>query len=249
MKATISGQAGLAVVEDSSTALLFSVVSPDEPTPIHWTSAASLFRGISDVFSTVVVDHDDARSRLSTAWKRDRLLQMLLILLSRDAGADLRAEAAGAAEELIASPEARRFAVNRLYSRPLTSDSDIKGALEIARQNGSRTIVEVLEDLLGSQPIIDDMLYVWNEIAGDGNDPELASLRRAFEDSDVFRRLATTSRMSEVDAAVTATLKDRRLARFANAAAVLKRLAHSRRVELAGRGMQVMQLADRPDES
>src|SRR5215212_9396166 len=128
MKATISGQAGVAVVNDEGTTFLFSIDSPDEPLPIHPGRIASMFRGVTDTFSTDIGARAVAMKILSAAWKRDRLLQMLLILLRRDADTQVRQMAAEAAEELIASKEARRFALNRLYSHPLTEDADIEGA-------------------------------------------------------------------------------------------------------------------------
>lgn len=110
MIATISGQAGFAVVPGEATSLAYSIdhpASPDEILPQH---VDLLFQGATDLMQVDVADASAAIALLRTEWSRDRLLQMLLLLLRADGEDEARSLAADAAEELFESNAARRFA-------------------------------------------------------------------------------------------------------------------------------------------
>lgn len=204
MRAVISGQAGLATVESGAELLLLSVESPGQPVPIHPDAVASIFRGATDTFSTEVDDAAAARELLSTAWKRDRLLQMLIILLRGDANWDVRALAAEAAEELIVSPEARRFALDRLHSKPLPGDADLPMAMTIARARSAGEIAEVLRELGGSrerEAAAGEAPELWTKSLPDVERIVAATVQRYGFDADDADRLRAIvdARLAEND--------------------------------------------------
>jgi RNA polymerase sigma factor for flagellar operon FliA len=239
MRATISGQAGLAVIHDDSTVLLYSIDDPDTPQPVAAGQMAALFEGATDAFSVNVVDHDEAVSMLSIAWKRDRLLQMILILLRRDAEIEIRRMAADAAEQLMTCGEALHFARNRLYSRPLFEDADLVGAISISDIGSDRHMVAVLTQLRDHQDAIGEIAHAWQSLASVLMDRErVARLRRVLEEHDIWYRLAAIADPRELDATIANVLGLGGLAAIPDVDEALRHLAAARREALRSKTVE-----------
>jgi len=200
MIATISGQAGFAVVPGETTAFAYSIDGPGSPDEILPEHVDLLFRGATDIVQVDVADASAAIALLRTEWSRDRLLQMLLLLLREDGEDEARRLAAGVAEELFESNAARRFALNRLYSHPLTEDANVHAAIDIANMAGARNTSSRLRQLRDDQLSIARVSMEWKSILTVM--PEInreGRLRCALEASDIFYRLGRTQRTSDLD--------------------------------------------------
>lgn len=225
MRATISGQAGLAAVQYGSTIQLYSIDSES------WESfaagqVATLFDGATDVVSVEVADRNEAVCSMSMAWTSDRLLQMLLILLRHDADLETRREAAEVAETFINIQPARRFARNRLHSRPLPEDADIGTAIAIARFESRNEIAEMLTELHDHQVAIAELAGAWDNIVSQWPDRRLAGrIRRTLEQRDVWYRLAAASNWTALNTAIADALADRTTFDLPNIHEVLNQLA------------------------
>jgi RNA polymerase sigma factor (sigma-70 family) len=197
--ATVSGQAGFAVVTEGVMATAYSIDDPGAPAIIRTEHLHSLFRGATDVMSVDVPDHRAAVSLLTSAWSCDRLLQMMIILLRRDARDDVRAMAAEAADELFNHRHAERFAMNRLYSHPLTSDADLSRAIRIAQSARAETTTRRLQELERHQDSIARVSSAWKTVLNVTPERNRSRLRQALESNDVFRRLGRAVDPRQID--------------------------------------------------
>lgn len=204
----MSGQAGFAVISDGATATAYSIDDPDAPEQILPQHMHLLFRGATDIVTVEVADAAAAIWLLRTEWSRDRLLQMLLLLLRSDGDPEARTMAAHAAEALFESNAARRFALNRLYSHPLTEDADVTGAINVAGAAGAHDTASRLRLLRDDQLAIAGVSAEWKTILR--LMPELnrqGRLRRVLEESDVFYRLGRARGTSDLDALEASTVR------------------------------------------
>ena len=84
MRAILSGQAGLAVLGDDDAVWVISVEAPEDRTPCNWRDAPYLLVDADDVVELPDVSQEKALDELEQAWRRDRSLQLMLILLDRE---------------------------------------------------------------------------------------------------------------------------------------------------------------------
>lgn len=241
MKATISGQAGFAVVEDGAATLLYSVDAPDGPISVSPDTAVSLFREATDIFVMVAWDREDAQAQLKRAWQRDRLLQMILILFRRDTAPDLRRMAAEAAEELLKSHDAEAFVLNRLYSSPLPEEADLAGALEMCG-DCLPLLRLLLAGLQADGRAITELWEAWSAVTRELGRVEVATLRRRMEQIGLFHALVVMNHRSLYAVIESALFRDPVLSGSPAFTHVLQLLAKARPYERVG-------LQDRLDQS
>jgi RNA polymerase sigma factor (sigma-70 family) len=198
LKAIVSGQAGWAAIREDVAATGYSIDDPISPVVFADADLHLLFDGATDVVVVDVADHRAAVSLLESEWSRDRLLQMLLVLLRAGADEELRTMAAESAEELFAKTSARRFVLNRLYSHPLTEDADVASAIRIARNQHLGVTASRLEDLSDDQKSIAAVAATWRGV-GTVMPDRARTLRRLLETHDVFYRLGHAKTTREID--------------------------------------------------
>jgi len=101
-------------------------------------------------------------NHLEIAWRRDRALQMTLILLDQNEEEDLRKEAAECLENLVASEGDRERLADIMYSSPLPDAADITKMRLWARAGGP--LANFAERLLADQPSIKKWCDEWASI-------------------------------------------------------------------------------------
>jgi len=125
----------------------------------------SLLRDVEDVELFDGITASRVRELLTRARQRDDALQMVLILLSERSSQVVRAEAAGALDELL-NDEGIQEAVERtLYAVPLPSTANVSGALAACEQTASQRVVAMLSRLIARQPYIADIRQEWDSLA------------------------------------------------------------------------------------
>src|SRR5260370_5151515 len=129
MDALVSGQAGLAILVQGTEASLVSMDALDAESICTPNSIPYLLDGASDVVELKAVSKETALLRLQLAWKFDRALHLVLILLDREEERETRMMAAECIPGLIADPQVRERLENLLYSCRIPN----VGALEEAR--------------------------------------------------------------------------------------------------------------------
>src|SRR5258708_1587293 len=118
MKALVSGQAGLALLIDGQR--VFSVdIDSSEPVERSRAEAGYLFGGATDVTEIPNITVAKAVDALDLLWRKDRALQLMLILLDRHGDAEARQLAAECLGDMLADSQVVEFLCNRLYSAPL----------------------------------------------------------------------------------------------------------------------------------
>src|ERR1019366_1952155 len=90
---------------------------------------------------------ENALTALDLAWRQDRALLHLLILLERNSSRRARALSVESLEELLADEAVRNFVCDRLYSARLPSSADLIGSLLLAESQRASSLGEFLERL------------------------------------------------------------------------------------------------------
>ncbi len=105
---------------------------------------------------------EEAINHLEIAWRRDRALQMTLILLDRNEEEDVRKEAAECLEDLLASEEDRERLADVMYSSPLPNTADVTKMQQRAKAGG--LLANFAERLIADQPSIKKWCDEWASI-------------------------------------------------------------------------------------
>lgn len=157
MSALVSGQAGVAVMVDGDQLHSFTVDSPNELVPRREADLRYLFGGATDVRKLQEADRDESHELLVRLWKQDRALHLTLILLDPDAESSTRDDAASCLNEFLETQEVEEFVSDRLYTAPLPSASDLKGASGHAVAAEAPRVQSFLRRLQESQTRIHDL--------------------------------------------------------------------------------------------
>src|ERR1022692_1507029 len=155
MTVLISGQAALAVLIHGDSATSFTYDEPDRMTPISPRSIPYLFADAKDVTQFSDLSTEQARRELENAWKKDRTLQLVLILLSFDEEQETRDLAAECLEELLAQEDLSRTVLNRICISPLPEEADLGFAIENAIITNQVTLLRFLREIGDLQQYIE----------------------------------------------------------------------------------------------
>ncbi|MGH9719502.1 MAG: tetratricopeptide repeat protein [Bryobacteraceae bacterium] len=221
MKALISGQAGVAVLidKDRLSSLHFG---SSEPIPRSPTDLAFLLADASDVVELSATTLDKAAAALDLSWRQDRALQLILILLDREADDEARRLSAECLKELLTDTNVSEFICNRLFAAPLPKSADLLGSVILAQAGRDETLERLLEELGESQPQIESRRREWEAMR-----PETFGGARSKEEfgylavvSGAFLRLvqSTPDRVNNV---LLTALADRRFSKLPNYREVL----------------------------
>lgn len=144
MKAIISGQAGLAILMDGQSIYSIDVDSTDQLIKRDFWEVRHLLNEASDAYLLKNTTKERIVAELERAWRRDRALQLMLILLDPTNEQDLRQESAECLEDLLVSEDEREQLANVLYASPLPDTSE---ATQVSRQEVcSMTTIAILPD-------------------------------------------------------------------------------------------------------
>ena len=210
MRAILSGQAGLALLGEGDTVWAVAVETPDERTPCNWRDAPYLLADAHDIVELQDVSQAKALEELEQAWRRDRALQLLLILLDREEEAETRTMAAECVDEHFASDSIRDHTADRLYSAPLPSSADPARAKQLACDANAQRVVAFLAQLAQDQTLISRTRRAWNEIDADtfATDGERARFEAVAVGSGAFRIVAEAVAAGTVEQAWMRCLSD-----------------------------------------
>ena len=164
MDAVISGRAGIGILLQPQSQY---ICRSGEITAIPATSVPLLIRGYPDLTLLEDVDTDQVYETLIREIARDDSLHLLLILLDSGKHAPIRREAASALKDLLDLPSVSRHSESILSARPLPSDGDIDGALQICREVGAKEAEDLLSDLRQHQPCIRNVCTAWDAVPYD----------------------------------------------------------------------------------
>ncbi|WP_321476171.1 hypothetical protein [uncultured Paludibaculum sp.] len=169
MKAILSGQAGVVVVQDGSTCWSRRV-RDDQYNECRLEDIPFLFADCYDLMSVASTSPAQAFRVLENEWTHDRALQLVLILLDSDAHLRARNMAASGLEKLFSKETAQQFVLHRLYAYPLPKGADLIGALEFCARESCRIARDLLFTLRDDQQNIVAVREHWNRLS-----PELFS--------------------------------------------------------------------------
>jgi len=124
MRALISGQAGIAILLDENITSIIRFEDPDHAIPCQATDLLWLLADADDVVEFSEIGRSEVVDRLSTAWKRDRTLQLMLALTDSTLPLAVRQKASDAVDSAFQDQDNRDFVSHRLYAAPLRSNLD-----------------------------------------------------------------------------------------------------------------------------
>lgn len=177
MNALLSGQAGIAILVHGDTLSVVQADSPDTEREFPHSALGCLLAGATDVISLEAVSREELVHRLGLAWRNDRAMHLILLLLDGAEDWQTRHLASDCLDELLREPEVGGHVTNRLYAAPLPETADLNGALTAARL--SETLTGLLKDLETAQPQIRRLREAWDNVPLDSFAGD--SARHAFE--------------------------------------------------------------------
>lgn len=196
MKAVISFQAGVALVEDSEGVQVLSVDgAPLAPTV---RAAQHLLMSATDLMEQDVESVASLQQRLEIGFACDRGLQMLLILIDAEEHLETRELAGECCEERLQSELVQDYVANRLHQQPLPEDTDLRGALELVQKHGWRLTLTLLNELDASQPMLQKLFEalekIPDQIVEEAGWPTREYAQRQLADTGVLRKLCRSGR-------------------------------------------------------
>ena len=190
MNVLISGQAGIAAIIQGDTVTSYTLDEPEVMVPQSSSAVPYLFADATDVIEFKGLSEVEVLAQLETAWKKDRILQLTLILLDPGDDRETRIDAAGCLEELLNVQDLEEFLFDRMCMAPLPELADIAGAMQYATDGELSRVVAMLSRLEENQHHITCCRVAWNNLS-----PELfksPDAEKVFESAavsaGVFRR-------------------------------------------------------------
>lgn len=195
MRAVVSGQLGMALIVDGGGALQ---VDTDEALRTEARSMdviAELLREAADATVVDVLDLNSLNEELERVWRRDRALQLILIVLDAELSRSTRSMSAEALVD-IWNADLEEFVSNRLYSAPLPPSADTNTAIELLESRQGRAVSETLLNLVHSQAAIRERLAAWSKLPYElfGGASEKARFKMEAVSAGAFRLFASEKR-------------------------------------------------------
>jgi len=236
MNALISGQAGVAVLIQGDTVTSYTLDDPEVMVLQSSSAVPYLFADATDVTELKGLSQAEVLAQLETAWRKDRILQLTLILLDAGDDQETRIAAAECLDELLNVQGLEEFLFNRMCMAPLPELADLAGARRYATDGRLSRVVSMLSRLEEDQHHITRCRLAWDNLP-----PELfksSDAERAFESAavtaGVFRRFAEAGAdLKGFDSALFESLKDlRALPNFRQILSCWTKLFRPERAEL-----------------
>ena len=148
MQAMVSGQAGLALLVDGDAMWSVEIDEPTRRVPRRRADVPHLFDGVTDLARLDGVTEASVVETLERAWRNDRALRLILILLDRGAGDELRASVVESLDDSFLVAGACAFVRTRLHAAPLPVESDLPGAIRRAEDAKESRLAGLLRTLV-----------------------------------------------------------------------------------------------------
>jgi len=179
LRALISGQAGVAVMLDDDRAVSIDVEcqQPVVRGPEEWPH---LLEGADDAYELNDVSEQQVIGELDLAWRKDRTLHLMLILLDSDTERETRKESAELLENLVADERVLTHTLNRLHVAPIPATADLKGAIGIVRKRHPG-LEGILQEVSDTQEAIARSRQAWELLPPDLFGSALAKESFGFE--------------------------------------------------------------------
>ena len=182
MKAIISGQAAVAVFFDGEKMWSVNLDNLDKKIRCSESDLRFLFAGVTDLVELEDVTEEEALKELEQAWKKDRAMHLILILLDNEEAEETRQLAAECLEEFLPDSEVEEFVFNRMYAAPLPNEADLPGAMRYAEEVQGTYLHQLLNQLKSDQSEITHLCNAWNALP--------IKLFGSLEDVDTFKQAA-----------------------------------------------------------
>jgi tetratricopeptide (TPR) repeat protein len=194
MDALVSGQAGIAILVQGTEALLVSMDALDSEFVCSPNSIPYLLDGTSDVVELKAVSKETAILQLQLAWKFDRALHLILILVDGEEESETRMMAAECIPDLVVDRQVREDLENLLYSCRIPNTQGLKESRRFFSPGNG--FPDFLEELDRSQGVIETIRRRWDELPVGlfENPTDKEAFRAAAVQSGVFKLLAKSSR-------------------------------------------------------
>jgi len=194
MDALVSGQAGVAIFVQGNEALLVSIDAPETESACSPNSIPYLLGCADDVVEFKAVSKKTALLQLQLAWKFDRALHLILILLDRDEERDTKFMAAECIPDLIADIQVQERLENVLYSCKIHNAQGLDEARDFFLDDDR--LPELLRELKSNQEIIGTIRQSWDELSLElfETPVEKEVFRLAAVHAGAFRLLAKNSK-------------------------------------------------------
>jgi tetratricopeptide (TPR) repeat protein len=191
MDAVISGRAGLALLIDGESLMSIDVDDLETAVPRNQNDLRLLLADATDVVRLEETNRSQIAQRLDLEHNHACALDMTLIALDSKASMELRAEAIGALDELLADARVIERLEFTMYAMPLPESADLIGALFCTQATtASRLFFERLDQC---QTAIRAVREAW-DVLPDRLFGDQASAKAGFHDAmlhdGMFRRLA-----------------------------------------------------------
>jgi len=185
MKAYLSGQMGVAAVVDGDHTAFLAVASTIPP-----SYAYSLLSEADDLVELSVTSQISVPYLLELECRKDRALQLFLILIDSQEDDRTVALAAEAIEESFQEEAVMQFVENRMYGTPLPEIADTDRAQAAAV--GKALAIRMIGRLASSQAAVRKCREAWDSLQIEifGTPMRKALFRQAAVDSGVFRAFA-----------------------------------------------------------
>jgi tetratricopeptide (TPR) repeat protein len=190
MDALVSGQAGVAILVQGNEALFVSMDELDAERKCSLDSIPYLLNCANDVIELRAVSKEVALSQLRQAWKFDRALHLILILLDVDEEEETRALAAESIPDLITDQRVRERLENHLYSATIPNVKGLEDAPSFFL--GDVAFPALLKELAENQKTIGIIQRGWDDLPESlfENPDERGEFHIAAVHSGAFRLLA-----------------------------------------------------------
>ena len=213
MHAEISGQLGLALLDEGRQTFLLNIDEPEAVRLVTREYGYRLFRDAGDRRTLKSANRSEVWKSLKLAWSQDRALQLLLIALDHAETLELRHEAIEFVESQLDQTEIVDFLNARLWSSPMPDEADLLGTIGLA--STALRLKSLLESVRDHQFQIQCVREAWDNLHDHGlEDP---GAKRQIEDRlialGVFYRLAAAD-PSSIDAALFDCLKNSSVSRM-----------------------------------
>ena len=156
MKAAISGQSGVALLDDGREQIALWYDGTSEPQRVEpfRTGFDADLRG---AWRTECEDEAEGARLLKSAWSQDRAILLAAMSIDQELEASLRLDAAKDLEELVTDSRVRDFVLGRFVARPQVNLGAARDVLEVSVANQLHGVFSIFDEVVRSQERIREM--------------------------------------------------------------------------------------------
>lgn len=163
VNAMISGKRAIALLVDEHSVRSMHYDDPDTIVDRRAEDLPYLLGNTSDVEFLEDSSLEEVKTRLDHAVNREEARDLLVILFDGEVPDDIRKDAAGELDELLAQPAVLDAVERIFFSIPVPQDGDLVGALACCLRGS--VCHKFLQDLLSSQAAIRNVKGAWDRVS------------------------------------------------------------------------------------